>query len=63
MKKLPSHIYGFQYKFEGRNYAIDLAATSSDEAKKRLRAVAKAKLIGPLVPLDDRATVPSTPKT
>jgi len=42
-------VYGFQYKFRERNYATDVVAHSEAEAKERIRAIATAVLVGPLV--------------
>lgn len=42
-------VYGFNYRFDGKNYATDIVASSADEAVARLRAMADSVLIGPLV--------------
>jgi hypothetical protein len=45
--RYPTHL--FSYRFEGREYTIDIAAKDADEAKERLKALAWAKYDGILV--------------
>jgi hypothetical protein len=54
MKNSPPNIYGFQYRFRGRNYATDLAAADPEEAIARIRAMAKSELRGAFVPIAKR---------
>jgi hypothetical protein len=42
-------VYGFNYKFRGRNYAIGVDASDEGEAVERLRAMAAAVFVAPLV--------------
>jgi hypothetical protein len=39
----------FSYRFNGREYTIDIVAKNADEAKERLKALAWAKYDGVLV--------------
>jgi hypothetical protein len=41
--------YGFQYRFNGRNYATDILAKSEEDAVARIRAMAGASLIAAFV--------------
>jgi hypothetical protein len=57
MQNSSLNIYGFKYRFRGRNYATDLVASDPDEAVARIRAMAEAVLIG------DFVEHPSEPKS
>ncbi len=39
----------FSYRFDGREYTVDIVAKDADEAKERLKALAWAKYDGELV--------------
>lgn len=43
----PTHL--FSYRFNGREYTVDILAKDADEAKERLKALAWAKYDGVLV--------------
>lgn len=45
--KYATHL--FSYRFEGREYTVDIVAKDADEAKERLKALAWAKYDGVLV--------------
>ncbi|MGV1013712.1 MAG: hypothetical protein ACOYB4_01935 [Methyloceanibacter sp.] len=45
--KYDTHL--FSYRFDGREYTIDIVAKDADEAKDRLKALAWAKYDGVLV--------------
>jgi hypothetical protein len=44
--------YGFTYEYNGREYAFDVTASSPDEAKGRVSAMANATYDGELVLVD-----------
>jgi hypothetical protein len=47
MTNAPS-IYGFRYRWGGRNWALDIPADSAGQARARLAAMAQAEFISEL---------------
>ncbi|MRX32789.1 hypothetical protein [Aminobacter sp. MDW-2] len=50
--------YLFEYSFGGKTWALDILATSEQEARHRLVAAAKAEFKGELVSTDAGLSVP-----
>lgn len=45
----PPGVYGFNYRFNNKNYATDVMADSPEEAVGKIRAMAAAILVGRFV--------------
>lgn len=52
MSETPYKSYGFEYSFNGKNYVLDVVASSVSEAEQRVAAMSSAKLIGELHQVD-----------
>jgi hypothetical protein len=46
----PLSAYGFTYRYCGREFATHIEAASAEEAIDHIRAMARAELVGKLVP-------------
>jgi hypothetical protein len=50
MKDSPDHVFGFNYKFRGREFATHVEAATEQDAIDQIRAMSGAELVGMLLP-------------
>lgn len=61
MKNTPFKTYGFNYECDGKNYALDVVAESSESAVRRVAAMGNATFVGALSEnLDATLPIPSS---